>query len=239
MKRILFIIVLSFLAIDVFSQDLTEKIATKREIRLQHKDIMRQYSELSQVPPADSVIVFNLCTAYYDDTISLSKAFVETGEILNYIHRGDDWSFIKKLCFWLKNRRLKEPWPRRFREYALIMTSDGSLIAVFDGSMIRKHNGGFQSEMAKYISAKGITFVFTLRRDIYNTIMNHFCFFGVDRQGGFHVFHYDRFIVPYSMKMCPIEEFPDEKWRHLFYTSRNKALKKEYGASEKGKADKR
>ena len=142
MKRILFIIVLSLFAMDVFSQDLTEKIATKREIRLQYNDILRQYRKLSQVPPADSVIVFNLCTAYYDDSISLSKTFVETGEILNYIHRGDNWSFIEKLCFWLKNRRSKYPWPRLFREYALIMTSDGGLIAVFDGFEIHKLNGG-------------------------------------------------------------------------------------------------
>ncbi len=219
MKRILFIIVLSLFVIDAFSQDISEKIATKREIRLQYNDIMCQYRKLSQVPPFDSVFVLNLCTAYYDDTIRLSKAFVETGEILNYIHRGDDWSFIKKLCFWLKNRRLKEPWPRYFREYALIMTSDGSLIAVFDGSMIHKHNGGFQSEMAKYINAKGIKFVFTLRRDGYNTIMNHLCFFGVDWQGGFHVFHYDRSIVPNSMRMCPIEDFPDNEWPDLFYGS--------------------
>lgn len=58
MKRILFIIVLSLFVIDAFSQDITEKIATKREIRLQYNDILRQYRKLSQVPPADSVIVF-------------------------------------------------------------------------------------------------------------------------------------------------------------------------------------
>lgn len=83
MKRILFIIVLSLFVIDAFSQDITEKIATKREIRLQYNDIMRQYRKMSQVPPFDSVFVLNLCTAYYDDTIPLTKAFVENGEILN------------------------------------------------------------------------------------------------------------------------------------------------------------
>ena len=219
MKRILFIIVLSLFVIDAFSQDITEKIATKREIRLQYNDIMRQYRKLSQVPPFDSVFVVNLCTAYYDDTIPLTKEFVENGEILNYIHRGDTWPFVERFWFWIKNRRSKYPWPRLFREYALIMTSDGGLIAVFDGFKIHKHNGGFQSEMAKYINAHGITFVFTLRRDSYNTIMNHLCFFGVDRQGGFHVFHYDRSVVPNIMKMCPIKDFPDSEWPKLFYGS--------------------
>ena len=219
MKRILFIIVLSLFVIDAFSQDITEKIATKREIRLQYNDIMRQYRKMSQVPPFDSVIVLNLCTAYYDDTIHLSKAFVENGEILNYIHRGDTWPFVERFWFWIKNRRSKYPWPRLFREYALIMTSDGGLIAVFDGFEIRKHNGGFQSEMAKYIFEKEIISVFTLRYDSYNIIMNQFCFFGVDRQGGFHVFHYDRSIAPNIMKMCPIKDFPDSEWPKLFYGS--------------------
>lgn len=210
MKKCLLIIVLVFLSAVALAQDVTGKIS-KWDIQELNRRIERQYRKFERkarrcgcdcVPPFDSVQIINLLEVIYEDTASVSKDFIASGEFLNY---------IKPSKITLK-RRLFEGIKRQ--DMSMVVTKDGGLIAFYDGYELHLHDCDWEAEMARYIVQNDILSVY------YFPPLNGFNYFGVDKNGKIHVFH----LVFKTMSMSLVEDFPDEEWPKLFYGSWYKVL---------------
>ena len=228
MKKIMLFLIVSFAFVAAFSQDLSNKIPSK-DLHLQNRDIKRQYRkrhhQLNNLPPWDSVVIYNLFEFYYEDTIKLTKDFVGSDAFLESLQGYEPWTFKKKFDLWIQLGM--RYWPHRiFRSFALLIANDGRLAASYDRHDLR----GFlprcwEEAMAKYIVEHGIITVFTIRHDGFHHIVEPFSYLGVDKQGKIHVF-WSPALVP--LEICPLDDFPDEKWPELFCDPWKSDLKKLY-----------
>lgn len=71
MKKIILFLIVSFAFVAAFSQDFSEKIPS-RDLHLQNRDIKRQYRNRyhqlkNNLPPWDSVVIYNLFEFYYEE----------------------------------------------------------------------------------------------------------------------------------------------------------------------------
>lgn len=98
MKKIILFLIVSFAFVAAFSQDLSKKIPS-RDLHLQNRDIKRQYRKRchqlkNNLPPWDSVVIYNLFEFYYEDTIKLTKAFVGSDAFLESLQGYEPWTFM-------------------------------------------------------------------------------------------------------------------------------------------------
>ena len=83
--------------------------------------------------------------------------------------------------------------------------------------------------MAKYIAEHGIITVFTIRYDGFHHIIAPFNYLGVDKQGKIHVFWSPALAL---LEICPLDDFPDEKWPELFCDPWKSDLEKLYRSQD-------
>jgi len=210
MKNRFLTIIIVLVSTVVTGQDISGKIS-KRDIRELNRRIERQYRKFECFPPFDSVRIINLFDVQYEETACLSKLYIASGEFINH---------IKPSKIPLK-RRIFEKAKRQ--DFSMVIKPDGELLAFYDRHKLQRHNVGWEADMAQYIVQNNIVSIYNLYQ-----ILNGFNYFGIDKDGNVHVFR----LGFKTMMMCPIEEYPNDKWSELFYISWDKVVKRECEASK-------
>ncbi len=216
MKKHFLITILLLVSAVVMAQDVSGKIS-QRDLRDLNRQIKRRYRKFKHYPPFDSMLIINLLDVEYEETVCLSKSYIASGKFLNHI-KPSKIPLLKKIFKGV-----------RMHDLSIVAKRNGKLPLIYGGYKLRLIDLDYPLIISKYIVQNEIVSVYNI------SPLKDYYYFAIDNNDHIHVLCLDY----REMNACPIEDFPDEEWYKLFYPPWDRALKKEYEASEKEKVDKR